>query len=62
MANWGEVVQEKHKKNNHSMDRVSQVQMRKNEIDAQNVKLKYFMLHKWTIIKDKNAKNEVIMK
>lgn len=43
------------------MDRVIVAKHRKKSIEMNNMKMKYFLVHRWDIIKDKRRQYEVII-
>ncbi|CDW87083.1 UNKNOWN [Stylonychia lemnae] len=61
VANWEDAVVEKQRRNIDQMEKIVQARQRQKDLELQNLKRKYFLLHKWEIIKVKRQQYEQIV-
>eukprot|EP00347_Sterkiella_histriomuscorum_P013353 403365039 len=62
ISNWEHAQNERHKKNQEQFDRLILAKQRQKDIEQQNIKKKYFLLHKWEFIKEKRKQYEGVVK
>lgn len=53
IAKWQETVEEKRQRTRESIERVQVAKQRQKSMEIENIKLKYFMVHRWEFIKEK---------